>query len=70
MLEKYAGRNQSQHLSDWSATEKKPVPVGQGAIDWKKLFAAAKRAGVKNYFVEMDLDAMKASYAYLKELQA
>jgi sugar phosphate isomerase/epimerase len=57
------------HLSDWSATEKKPVPVGQGAIDWKKLFTAAKKAGVKNYFVEMDMESMKASYAFLHELK-
>ena len=70
MLDKYKGRMLSLHLSDWSATDKKSVPVGQGAIDWKKLFAAAKRAGVKNYFVEMDLESMKSSYAYLQKLKA
>ncbi|MBL8173986.1 MAG: sugar phosphate isomerase/epimerase [Bryobacterales bacterium] len=70
MIAKYSGRILSMHLSDWSATEKKMVPVGSGAIDWKKLFAAAKKAGVKNYFVEMDMEAMKASCAYLKTLKA
>ena len=35
-----------------------------------QLFAAAKKAGVKNYFVEMDMDAMKASCAFLKTLKA
>jgi sugar phosphate isomerase/epimerase len=65
MLDKYKGRILSMHLSDWSSSTKKSVPVGQGAIGWTKLFGAAKRAGVKNYFVEMDLEAMRSSYAYL-----
>ncbi len=69
LIAKYSGRILSMHLSDWSATDKKSVPVGQGAIDWKKLFAAARKAGVKNYFVEMDMEAMKASYAFLSKLK-
>ena len=35
---------------------------------WKRLFAAAKSGGVKNYFVEMDPDAMKASATFLHTL--
>jgi sugar phosphate isomerase/epimerase len=69
MLEKYKGRILSLHLSDWSATEKKAVPVGQGAIDWNRLFTAARKTGVKNYFVEMDMPAMKASYSFLEKLK-
>jgi len=68
-LSKYPGRFLSLHLQDWSAAEKKQVAIGQGAVDWKKLFAAAKAAGVKNYFVEMNMDALKASYPYLHELK-
>ena len=68
-LTKYPGRFISMHLQDWSATEKKEVPVGAGVVDWKKLFAAAKTGGVKNYFVEMNLEAMKASYPYLHKLK-
>ncbi|MEN6536301.1 MAG: TIM barrel protein [Bryobacteraceae bacterium] len=68
-LTKYPGRFISLHLADWSATEKKPVPVGQGVVDWKQLFAAAKKGGVKNYFVEMNLEALKASYPYLRDLK-
>ena len=68
-LTKYPGRFLSLHLADWSAAEKKPVPVGSGVVDWKKLFAAAQKGGVSNYFVEMNLDAMKASYPYLHELK-
>lgn len=58
----------SMHLADWSKKENKPVPVGQGEVDWKRLFAAAKKGGVKNYFVEMNLEAMGPSIDYLKKL--
>lgn len=66
---KYPGRFLSAHLQDWSPTENKQVPVGKGVVDWKDLFAAAKTGGIRNYFVEMDLDAMQASYPYLHELK-
>jgi sugar phosphate isomerase/epimerase len=69
-LTKYPGRFISLHLADWSASEKRQVPVGKGVVDWKKLFAAAKKGGVKNYFVEMDLDLLTASYPYLHEMKA
>jgi sugar phosphate isomerase/epimerase len=69
-LAKYPGRFLSLHLADWSSAEKKQVPIGQGVVDWAKLFAAARTGGVKNYFVEMDLDLMKASIPYLHELKA
>jgi sugar phosphate isomerase/epimerase len=69
-LTKYPGRFISLHLQDWSPTEKKQVAVGQGVVDWKKLFAAAKTGGVKNYFVELNMDQLKASYPYLHELRA
>jgi sugar phosphate isomerase/epimerase len=66
---KYPGRFISIHLQDWSPTEKKTVAIGQGVVDWKKLFTAAKTAGVKNYFVELNMDQMKASYPYLHTLK-
>jgi len=69
MIAKHSGHILSMHLSDWASAENKSVPVGQGSIDWKRLFTAAKKAGVKNYFVEMDLAAMKASYEYLHKLK-
>ena len=65
---KYPGRFVSMHVQDWSPETKKTVAVGQGSLDWKKIFTAAKTGGVKNYFVEMNLDLMKASVPYLKEL--
>jgi sugar phosphate isomerase/epimerase len=67
-FEKYPGRFVSMHLQDISAPDKKTVAIGQGMIDWKKTFAAAKKAGVRNYFVEMNLDLLKSSYPYLRGL--
>ena len=66
---KYPGRFISMHVQGWSAKDKKIVPVGQGSLDWKKIFTAAKTGGIKNYFVEMKLEMMKASVPYLKALQ-
>ena len=65
---KYPGRFISAHLADWSATDNKMVPIGQGIVDWKELFAAAKKCGVKNYFVEMDPETFKDSAIYIKNL--
>ena len=66
---KYPGRFLSMHVQGWSAESKKIMPVGQDTMDWKKIFAAAKTGGIKNYFVEMNLDMMKASVPYLRDLQ-
>ncbi|MFB3924057.1 MAG: sugar phosphate isomerase/epimerase family protein [Terriglobia bacterium] len=67
-FEKYPGRFISMHLADWSPEKKQEVPLGQGIVDWKKTFAAAKTGGVQNYFVEMEPEAMKASVPYLRTL--
>ncbi len=66
---KYPGRFISMHVQDWSPETKQTMAVGQGTMDWKKIFTAAKTAGIKNYFVEMNLDLMKASVPYLKGLE-
>jgi sugar phosphate isomerase/epimerase len=66
---KYPGRFISMHVQGWSAKTRKITPVGQGTLDWKKIFGAAKTGGIKNYFVEMSLMMMKASVPYLRNLQ-
>jgi sugar phosphate isomerase/epimerase len=45
-------------------------PVGKGSIDWVKTFQAAKIGGVKNYFVEQNMELTKESVAFLKTLKA
>jgi sugar phosphate isomerase/epimerase len=45
--------------------------VGQGVIDWKKIFKAAREGGMKHFYVEQDecdrdsLESAKISYNYL-----
>lgn len=58
---KYPGRFISAHLADWSATEKKQVAVGKGVVDWVEFYKAAETGGVKNFYVEMDMDKFKES---------
>ena len=66
---KYPGRFVSMHVQGWDAATKKIVPVGKGSLDWTKIFSAAKTGGIKNYFVEMKLEMMKASVSYLRSLK-
>lgn len=66
---KYPGRFISMHLQDWNPETKTIVAVGKGSIDWKKVFTAAKTGGVKNYFVEQNMELTKEGVAYLKTLK-
>lgn len=66
---KYPGRFISMHVQGWSSMTKKIMPVGKDTLDWKKIFTAAKTGGIQNYFVEMDLEKMRASVPYLRSLQ-
>ena len=65
---KYPGRFISMHVQGWSRKTRKIMAVGRDTLDWKKIFATARTGGIKNYFVEMDLDLMKASVPYLRSL--
>jgi sugar phosphate isomerase/epimerase len=74
-FKKYPGRFRSMHCQDWvkDASTKsgfRQVPLGKGIVDWKAVFTAAKAAGVKNYFVELEEDPalMPPSVPYLKSL--
>ena len=66
---RYPGRFISMHAQGWNAKTRKIVPIGQGTLNWKKIFAAAKVGGIKNYFVEMNLPLMEASVPYLRKLK-
>jgi len=66
---KYPGRFVSMHVQGWDAKTRKTTAVGEGTLDWKKIFSAAQTGGIKNYFVEMDLSLMRASVPYLRNLQ-
>jgi hypothetical protein len=57
------------HVQGWDAKTRKIAAVGQDTLDWTNIFTAARTGGIKNYFVEMNLDLMKASVPYLRALQ-
>ena len=65
---RYPGRFMSMHLQDWNAETKTAAAVGKGSIDWKKVFTAAKTGGVKNYFIEQNMEMTKEGVAFLKTL--
>jgi sugar phosphate isomerase/epimerase len=48
--------------------------VGSGVIDWKRIFAASEKGGIKHYFVEHDdpkdpFATLKNSFTYLQNLR-
>ena len=80
---KYPGRFLSMHLQGVDLNPPPPPPgqggrgrgprapqlaVGKDSLDWKKIFAAARTGGVKNYFIEQSWDLTVQSAAYLKSL--
>jgi sugar phosphate isomerase/epimerase len=63
------------HVKDMDATPKKDfTEVGRGVINFREVFAQAKKAGIKHYFVEQDetpaspFESIKTSYDFLKNL--
>jgi len=72
----YPGRFPLVHVKDMDDTPRHFfTEVGQGTIDFKKIFAASQKAGVKHYFVEQDetpassFSSIKLSIDYLKRLE-
>lgn len=75
-IEKLSGRLPCIHLKDYapkSNYEGKMMPVGEGNLNWEKIFAAAEKAGTKYMLVEQDdcngedpFDCIKRSYDYLR----
>src|ERR1700735_3677147 len=71
---RYPHRYISMHCQDWVMTpggKAKQVPLGKGVVDWRKVFTAAGKAHIENYFVELEQDPalMAQSVPYLKSLQ-
>jgi sugar phosphate isomerase/epimerase len=78
---RYPGRFPLVHVKDMQpkptpdvAPERVMTQVGQGSIDWKRIFARARDAGIEHYFVEHDqpadpLASIRSSYQYLRGLE-
>ncbi|NOY37110.1 MAG: sugar phosphate isomerase/epimerase [Chlorobi bacterium] len=72
----HPGRFELWHVKDMDNTPKHYfTEVGQGIIDFPKLFSLKKLAGLKYYFVENDdpskvgaINSIRTSYQYLKSI--
>jgi sugar phosphate isomerase/epimerase len=88
-FDSYPGRFPLVHVKDWTTkgpsgndyggatgASKRPghmTDVGQGEIDWKRIFAQSGKAGIQHYLVENDepksaFEDIKISYDYLSKL--
>ena len=70
----YPGRFPMVHVKGMGKNGKMADVSGDGAIDWKGIFAQSGKAGIQHYFVEHDepkspLESARNSYEYLKNLR-
>src|ERR1041385_2266410 len=72
---KWPGRFPLVHVKDMDATPNRFfTDVGQGTIDFRRIFRRARQAGIEHYFYEHDetpgspFDSAKVSYEYLRAL--
>lgn len=84
LIARHKGRFTMMHVKDIKPSTKPnfalamdPTEVGSGAIDWKALLPAARRAGVVNFFVEQEppfarprLEAAKICHDFLAGVTA
>lgn len=74
-FEKHPGRFEMVHVKDATAAPASDMTdVGSGVMDWKRIFAAHKTAGIRHYFVEHDspadpVQSIRRSADYLKTLR-
>ncbi len=72
---RWPGRFPLVHVKDSTGRpEHRMADVGAGTIDWGRIFACSRQAGIKHYFVERDdptdpIASVAASYAYLRDLR-
>ena len=73
LFRQHPGRFPLWHVKDMDKTEKRDfTEVGNGSIDFKKIFAQRKLAGLQYFFVEQDrtpaspFDSIRSSITYLK----
>ncbi|MHB0962241.1 MAG: sugar phosphate isomerase/epimerase family protein [Gemmatimonadaceae bacterium] len=72
---KHPGRFAMVHVKDATAAPASDMTdVGSGVMDWKRIFALHKKAGIRHYFVEHDnpadpMQSIRRSAEYLKTLR-
>ena len=74
-FEKYPGRFEQWHIKDMDkGNQDRNADLGTGSIDYKPIFAKAKKSGMKHWYVEQEsypgdpMDSVAASARFLKTL--
>lgn len=75
LFRKNPGRFQLWHVKDLNKEKQGPAPVGDGIIDFKRIFDNADVAGMKHFFVEHDMPAdpyasITTSYKNLQKIMS
>jgi sugar phosphate isomerase/epimerase len=75
LFKKNPGRFQLWHVKDLNKEKQDPAPVGEGIIDFKRIFENADVAGMKHFFVEHDMPAdpyasIRTSYNNLQKIMS
>jgi sugar phosphate isomerase/epimerase len=70
MFSKNPGRYPLWHVKDIVMAQKLPTEIGNGGVDFKRIFAASKESGMQYFFVEQDgakhpIESITTSYTYL-----
>jgi len=73
LFKQHPGRFPLWHVKDIDKEFKTVLPVGEGSIDFKRIFAAADSSGMKHFFIEHDmpkdpLASITSSYNYLSKM--
>jgi len=75
LFKKHPGRFELWHVKDLDKDKNGPAPVGEGIIDFKRIFVNADVAGMKHFFVEHDMPkdayaSITTSYNNLKKIMS
>jgi sugar phosphate isomerase/epimerase len=73
LFQRHPGRFGLWHVKDIDARLHQPVPLGEGIIDFRPIFAHAQTAGMKHYYVEHDfpvdpMGSIATSLRYLERI--
>lgn len=72
-FEKYSGRFPLWHVKDMKSETKDFTEIGNGIIDFKRIFEAKEKAGLEHWFVEQDssdkdmFESIEMSVKYINE---
>ncbi len=73
LFKQHPGRFPLWHVKDLDAKHETVLPVGEGTIDYKRIFDAASTAGMQHFFIEHDmpkdaLASITSSFNYLNKM--